>query len=144
MVAPLVLALIDPISRLIDKLIPDKEAAAKAKLDLLREENQQELQALQLALQADTNQTEINKVEAAGGNLFVAGWRPFIGWTCGGAFAYKFVLQPFLIFIMVAAHSSFNPALLPVIDWSEMSTVLLGLLGLSGMRTIEKIKGAEK
>lgn len=134
---PAWLALIDPIGKLIDKLIPDPQAAAQAKLDLMKEENQQALQEMQLALQADTNQTEINKVEAAHDNLFVAGWRPFIGWVCGVAFAYHFILQPLIAFILAARGVTFD---LPDFDMSELSTVLMGMLGLGGLRTIEKVK----
>ena len=106
---------------------------------------QQKLQAQQALMQGlsqwDSQQTSINAVEAANNSLFVAGWRPFIGWTCGAAFAYKFILQPFLVFILIACGSKFDVKLLPVLDWSELSMVLMGLLGLGGMRTFEKVSG---
>lgn len=105
----------------------------------------QKLQAQQELMQSlhqwDADQTAINAVEAQNANIFVSGWRPFIGWVCGFAFAYKFVLQPFLVFILIACGSNFDIKLLPVLDWGEMSTVLLGLLGLGGLRTFEKLKG---
>lgn len=88
----------------------------------------------------DSQQTAIDAAEAANSNLFVSGWRPALGWTCALAFAYKFVLQPFLVFGMVAAGSHFDYKMLPTLDWSEMSTVMFGMLGLGGMRTLEKIK----
>lgn len=89
----------------------------------------------------DSQQTAIDIEEAKSSSLFVAGWRPFIGWTCGAAFAYKFVVQPFLVFIIMASGSHFDWHTLPVLDWAEMSSVVFGLLGLSGMKTFEKVKG---
>ena len=89
----------------------------------------------------DSQQNQINAVEAANSNVFVSGWRPFIGWVCGAAFAYKFILQPFIVFILLACGSKIDPSDLPVLDWAEMSTVLFGLLGLGGLKTFEKIKG---
>lgn len=106
---------------------------------------QQKLEAQQQLMQSlmawDAQQTQINAVEAANTNLFVAGWRPALGWTCALAFAYKFVLQPFLVFIIVAFGVKFDIKLLPALDWAEMSTVMFGMLGLAGARTFEKVKG---
>ncbi len=97
-----------------------------------------ELAQLDAELKLATGQLEVNKAEAASTSLFVSGWRPFIGWTCGAAFAYKFVLAPAGAFAMAAAGHAIN---LPVLDFTEMSTILLGMLGLGGLRTIEKVKG---
>ncbi len=133
------LALIDPISRLIDKIIPDKQAAAQAKLDMMKEENAFALAEIQAAVTLDTGQMNINVEEAKSDNLFVAGWRPAIGWSCALAFAYKFIIQPFMVFVLVASGSSINPAILPVLDWAEMTPVLMGMLGLGYLRTKEKL-----
>lgn len=86
----------------------------------------------------DSQQTQINAVEAANSNLFVSGWRPFIGWTCGVAYAYAFVLQPLMTFGFTAFG---HPVTLPTLGLAELSPVLLGMLGLGGMRTFEKMKG---
>lgn len=137
---PVWLELIGPISKLLDKLIPDPEARDKAKLELMKEENSQYLQELQLAAQGDANQAEINKVEAASSSLFVSGWRPFMGWVCGMAFAYHFVLQPLLAFILANTGHKVD---LPVFDMGTLSTVLMGMLGLGGLRTIEKVRGTK-
>lgn len=106
---------------------------------------QQKLEAQQALMQGlsqwDSQQTSIDAVEAANNSLFVAGARPFILWICGFAVAYKFVLQPFLVFILVAFHSDFNIKLLPSIDWPELSSLMFGMLGLSGMRSYEKMQG---
>jgi hypothetical protein len=130
--------LIEPISALLDKLIPDPDARAKAQGELLKSEREAELEALRLALQADSAQTQINAGEAAHEALFVAGWRPFIGWVCGVAFAYHFVAQPFLAFA-IAATSGKAPAL-PQFDMETLTTVLMGMLGLGSLRTLEKIR----
>jgi hypothetical protein len=103
---------------------PDKSAAEQAQLAA--------------AVQLVQGQLEINKVEAGNPSLFVAGPRPFIMWVCGFAFAYKFILAPAAAFTLTALG---HPIVLPVLDFTEMSTVLMGLLGLGGLRTVEKIKG---
>jgi len=87
-------------------------------------------------------QIELNKVEAQSASLFVAGWRPAVGWVCVSAYAYNFVLQPFFTFILLASGVSLPP--LPILDWSELGLVLFGMLGLGGMRTFEKFKGVTK
>jgi Holin of 3TMs, for gene-transfer release len=111
-------------------------------------QKQTELAELQLNIQATLEnkiqdaisaQIEVNKQEAASPSLFVAGWRPWIGWTCGMAFAWAFVLQPLLTFALAAAGHKMD---LPTLDLSQMMPVLLGMLGLGAMRTYEKIQGA--
>ena len=126
---------------LINRFFPDPAQAAAAQLELLKMAQTGEL--AQLAADADIAKAQIavNQAEAASGSLFVAGWRPFIGWTCGAAFAYKFVLAPAVAFGMTAAG---HPIELPVLDFTEMSTVLLGMLGIGGLRTLEKLKGVTK
>ena len=83
-------------------------------------------------------QTKINAVEAQHRTLFVAGWRPFIGWICGVALAYNFVIRD--LFIWVTQTTEAPPAL----QMDHLMTVLLGMLGLGGLRTYEKIKGKDK
>ena len=82
-------------------------------------------------------QTKINLAEASHRTLFVAGWRPFIGWTCGLALAYHFILQPILSLILVISGITVD---LPEFDMSSLMTVLMGMLGLGGLRTYEKVK----
>ncbi len=137
---PVWLALVPAISQLLDRIIPDPDARAKAKLELIKEENVQALEQMRLALQADQSQTQIDEAEAQNPNLFVSGWRPFIGWVCGVAFGYHFVLQPLLAFLI--ANSGGNVKL-PAFDMQELTTVLMGMLGLGGLRTIEKIKNVD-
>lgn len=129
--------LIDPLSRLLDKLIPDPEARAHAQLELMKSSRGMDIEELRLAIAADSAQTAINQQEAANPNLFVSGWRPFIGWVCGVAFAYHFILQPLLAFA-IANHG--GEVKLPAFEMQELSTVLMGILGLGGLRTIEKLR----
>ena len=81
-------------------------------------------------------QLEVNKVEAGQTGLLVR-WRPFLGWVLSLAFAYHFVLQPFLVFALAANGIVVE---LPQFDMGTMPTVLMGMLGMAGMRTYEKVK----
>lgn len=128
-------ALIGPVSTLLDKFIPDAGEKARLAHEIA---TMAEKQAHELALA----QIEVNKLEAASGSIFKGGWRPFIGWTCGVAFAYHFVLQPLMIFVAIAAGVQLPE--LPEFDMMSLMTVLGGLLGLGGLRTFEKYKGVSK
>jgi len=77
-------------------------------------------------------QGEINKIEAQHRTIFVAGWRPFIGWVCGVALAYNFVLRDLLIWFIGPEQVP------PALQMEHLMTVLIGMLGLGGMRTFEK------
>lgn len=133
--------LIPVLANLLDKILPDPKAAADAKLKVMEMAQQGELAQLDADVKLATGQQEVNKVEAGSTSLFVAGWRPAVGWTCAAAFAFKFVGGPVLV--MVASYFGHNVTL-PEFDYSEMSTILLGMLGLGGLRTAEKIKGVSK
>ena len=112
--------------KLIDKLIPDPAARDAARFELLKLQQSGELAAM-LA------QTDVNKVEAASGSVFVAGWRPAIGWVCALAMCYQYLLRPFLV--------AFNPVLaFPGLD-DNLWQLLAGMLGLGGLRTFEKLNG---
>lgn len=124
--------------KLVDRLFPDAKAADAAKLELLKMQQVGDLAQMNADLQLSLGQIEVNKVEAANASVYVSGWRPAVGWTCAAAFAYKFVLAPFIVLGLTAAGHAIS---LPVLDFTEMSTILLGMLGLGGMRTVEKIKG---
>jgi hypothetical protein len=136
---PILDAVLPLIGKIFDRVLPDPVAAADAKLKLMALVQNGELEALHADTQLALGQIDVNKTEAASSSIFVSGWRPFIGWTCGGALAYKFILQPLLVFAFTAFG---HPITLPVLDFAEMSTVLMGMLGLGGMRTYEKVKGA--
>lgn len=131
-------SLIPLLGGLLDKFFPDPAVANDAKLKLMQMAQNGELAQLDADLKLATGQMEVNKVEAASANLFVSGWRPAIGWICGAAFAFKFVVGPTAVVLMAMAG---HPITLPVFDFTEMSTILLGMLGLGGLRTVEKVKG---
>jgi hypothetical protein len=127
--------LIGPVTGLLDKVIEDKDQKAQLAHEIatMSERHAQELAKGQL---------EINKAEAASGSIFKGGWRPFIGWVCGVAFAYHFILQPVLVFGVTAAGVALPD--LPEFDMATLMPVLMGMLGLGGLRTIEKAKGIAK
>jgi hypothetical protein len=128
-------ALIGPVTGLLDKFIEDKDQKAKLAHEIatMSEKHAQELAKGQL---------EVNKVEAGHRSRFVAGWRPFIGWICGAALAWHFVAAPLLTFVF--AYLGADLPQLPVFDMDALMTVLLGMLGLGGLRTFEKAKGLSK
>jgi hypothetical protein len=90
----------------------------------------------------DERQVEVNKVEAANASVFVAGWRPFAGWVCGAGLAYTFILRPLLPWF-VNLFGATVPEL-PAIDGDALMTLLLGMLGLGGLRSFDKVKGTAK
>jgi hypothetical protein len=128
--------------KLIDRLWPDKEAQAKeralAELELWKltqvERMADKANEVELALA----QINVNSEEAKSANVFVSGWRPFIGWTCGFSFAYAFFVGPIITQVSSAYGFSFP---LPPVDMGNMMYVLGGMLGLGGLRTFEKVKG---
>lgn len=124
--------------KVIDRLWPDPAQAASAKLELLKMQQSGELAQLTADTEVMKAQIAVNQAEAGSPSIFVSGWRPAVGWCCAAAFAYKFTLAPAVAFILAALG---HPVDLPVLDFTEMSTVLLGMLGLSGLRSIEKVKG---
>lgn len=134
-----ILDFIPLLGNIIDRILPDPKVAADAKLEMMKMVQNGQLEELHAETQLAQGQQDIDKVEAANTNIFVSGWRPFIGWICGSAMAYKFVLAPLLAFVFAAFGHPLN---LPTLDYAEMSTVLMGMLGLGGMRTYEKVKGA--
>jgi|TARA_B110000037_G_scaffold62135_1_gene76002 hypothetical protein len=114
-------SLIKPITSILDKVIEDKDTKNNIAFELatMAERHAQELSKGQL---------EVNKVEAAHKSLFVSGWRPAIGWICGLALLYSTILAPILgIWFIV-----------PPVDSSLLTSVLMGMLGLGAMRSYEK------
>lgn len=128
-------SLIGPVTGLLDKVVEDKDTknALAHEIATLAEKQ---------AHEAAMAQVEVNKAEASHRSIFVAGWRPFIGWICGIALAYHFVLAPFILFGVSIAGVEIPT--LPTFDMDSLMTVLLGMLGLGGLRTYEKSKGLTK
>ena len=116
--------------KVLDKFVEDKDLKAK-----LEHEMEMQLHNANLA------QIEINKAEATHKSIFVAGWRPACGWICSIALLYHFVIQPIIVFGLSTAGYSYD---LPSFDMSSLMTVLMGMLGLGGLRSFEKSKNLTK
>jgi len=109
-------------------------------------ETDEERKAAQLLLtkvrqEPDKWQAEINKIEAGHRSLFVAGWRPFIGWVCGLGLAWKFVIAPLCLYV---ASLMGKAGVLPDINAGELIPLVMALLGLGSMRSWEKKSGLTK
>lgn len=126
---------------LAEKIWPDPNERAKRQAELFELQQKGDFKQIDAMLAAASGQTDINKQEAGSNFLFVAGWRPFVGWVCGSALAYNYILQPLLQFGIVASGVELNIASLPILNSGELMTVLLGMLGLGGLRTYEKTLG---
>tara|TARA_X000001382_G_scaffold99946_2_gene74484 strand:- start:461 stop:832 length:372 start_codon:yes stop_codon:yes gene_type:complete len=111
--------LIDKVSDNVDRFTLDKQEKAE------------------LIAEINKAQMEVNKVEAGHNSIFVSGWRPFTGWICATALGYHFILQPLLAFVLYANGIE---VVLPVFDMGTLTTILLGMLGLGGMRSLEKVQ----
>jgi len=133
----LVKMVLGPILDGILRLIPDKTARAEAK-------EQFEGQILTAMTSLVEGQLRINEKEAAHGSIFVAGWRPAIGWICGFALAWNFIVQPLLLYVAWIIPEGAALADAPKLETGELMTVLLGMLGLGGLRTYEKVIGVAR
>ena len=127
--------LVDPVSDILGKVVEDKDQKARLAHEIatMAERHAQELAK---------GQIDINKEEAKSRNIFIAGWRPFVGWTCGLALFWHFLGLPVTLFVTGWFNLQHPP--LPEFDMQSLMTVLLGMLGLGGMRTFEKFKGITK
>lgn len=122
---------------LIDKIvarIPDPAARERASLDMQAE-------LLKAAVAESQGQAEINKVEAAHSSIFIAGWRPFIGWVGGISLAYKFLVHPFLSWFLAIVGVS-TP--LPAPDTEAMMALVTAMLGVAAARSFDKWKGTSR
>lgn len=139
MAAVLLPGLLEIAGKIFDRVIPDKAAAERAKSEFFAAAQTQEFQLM-------LEQIKVNVVEATNTNWFVAGWRPFIGWICGVALAYTYILLPFLQFLVFTFGTTTminTLARLPKLELSDLMPILIGMLGLGVMRTYEKSKGVE-
>jgi len=127
-------SLVGPVTGLLDKFIEDKDVKNKLAHEVatMSERHAQELAK---------GQMEINKTEAAHKSLFVAGWRPAVGWTCCLGMASNFLLIPMANFVLALTGSAI---VVPLLDTGEMMPVLMGMLGLGAMRTYEKKQGVQR
>lgn len=128
------LPLFGPLVERIVGLIPDPQAQAKAKAEALQ-------QIMEFAGRADAAQLAVNKAEAESGNLFVAGWRPFVGWVCAAGCAWNWIGLQLGLFVAAAVG---RPLAVSPLDLTEMLPLLLGMLGMGGLRTFEKVQGVSR
>jgi len=126
----------------VGKVAGDLITTDKEKMEMEIEQRKLDLEEKKLDMAGDMAQIEVNKAEAQSSSFFVSGWRPFIGWVCGAAVAWNWIGLKMLVFF-AAYFGHPIPALAPA-DLGEMMPVLMGMLGLGGLRTIEKINGVSK
>lgn len=129
-------------SKVIDKLWPDPAQRDAAKLELLKMQQNGELAQLTAETELAKAQLAVNAEEAKSSSVFVSGWRPAVGWVCVLGLTYTFLIRPVL-----AWASGFATPPMPVpppLDMGDLLTLLLGMLGLGGLRTAEKFKGVAR
>lgn len=128
---PLISALLPGLFKIVERFLPEDPAKAQEmQMELIKQINQ-----------LDMSQMEVNKTEAGNPSVFVSGWRPFIGWVCGAALAMNFLLFPLLEW---ACALYGNPVKFPTLEMTELIGILMGMLGMGGLRTFEKIKGVAR
>jgi hypothetical protein len=123
------------ISGIINRIWPDPTEEQKAQLEQFKTSVSLEMAVIQA-------QADINKIEAANPNLFVSGWRPFVGWSCGISVVYAGIISPFAQFIAAVFFGYTGE--FPILDTSLTAQILIGMLGLAGMRSFEKSKGVSR
>lgn len=131
-------ALVSMLPGILDKIIPDPAAAADAKLKAIELAQRGELATLDADLRLMLAQADINKAEAST-DLFRGGWRPACGWVCAAGLAYTFLLRPVLPWLASLAGADVQA--MPEIDTDTLMVLLTGMLGLGGLRTVERIRG---
>lgn len=127
-------SLLPMLGEVLDRVIPDKAEAAKARLEM-------EAKLLEAATAQAGQQAAINQVEAASSNIFVAGWRPFIGWVCGAGLAWAFIVAPLASWLLIVLEVKQT---LPRIEIEYLLEMVVAMLGLGGLRTFEKLKGVAR
>lgn len=131
----------DLATHILDRFVPDPAQKAAAALEILKAQQAGEFKQIDADLQAMQAQMDVNKVEAGSSNLFVSGWRPFIGWTCGGALFSQYIIRPWVQWVCVFLGHPIPQ--LPGID-DQLWQLLGAMLGMGGLRTFEKLKGVAK
>ena len=139
---------LDPLSNIltlagtvIDKIFPDKNEAEKAKVRMAELAIQGQLEDLKAQIQLLIGQMAINQEESKSNSVFVAGWRPFIGWVCGSAMAYYYILQPFLVWAFEVFSVQTG---MPKLDTGDLMMILMGMLGLGAFRSYDKTQEIKK
>jgi len=128
------------VGKIIDRAWPDPAQKAQIALELEQMRQAGEFKLIDDELERSRQQTDVNKVEAASPDRFVAGWRPFIGWTCGAALGWHYIGRPLGDWVVLLTG---NTAQIPAVELGDLVIILLGMLGLGGMRSTEKIMGTK-
>jgi hypothetical protein len=130
----------EPIIAIINKVVPDKAAAAAAVATLNQLQLQGSLSDELLQLQSVTSaQSDVDKVEAASASVWVSGWRPYVGWVCGTGLAISCIIAPLCTWLSTLAG---HPVVFPALNDPLLQSTLAGMLGLGHItRTVEKIQG---
>jgi len=121
---------------IIDKVlsfIPNPAEKAKARLEM-------ESALLQAAIKSETDQRDINKIEAGSASMFVAGWRPAVGWLCVAVLAATWLIYPLASWAVAICGGALPPS--PELGNADTQSLLYALLGIGSLRTIEKVTGA--
>lgn len=129
--------IVGPVLDIVNKLIPDPVAKAQAQIQLLQLQQNETFKEIDAQLAASAQQTDTNKVEATSSSLFVAGWRPAVGWVCAGGLAYQYLVDPLFSWFALIVHWPVPPTL----DMQTLITMLGGLLGFGAMRSYDKKNG---
>lgn len=136
------LAALPILGNLLDKVLPDAEAKAKAQLELAKLAQDGEFKALDVQLQVNLAQAKINEIEAASSNPMAATWRPAAGWVCVLALGYEFLLRPILPWALTVAQVPGVPHL-PSLD-AVLWELVFAMLGIGGMRSYERSQRVSK
>lgn len=126
-------------SKIIDKLWPDKVEAERAKIELFKLTQQGEFKELEAELEKARMQVAVNVEEARSGSNFRGGWRPFVGWVCGLGLLYSVLLQPLITALIQTFVPGYAQYKMPNVETEVLITLLLGMLGLGGYRTFERV-----
>lgn len=123
--------LLPMLGEVLDRVVPDQASAAKARVEM-------EAKLLEAATAQAAQQAATNQVEAGHRSIFVAGWRPFIGWVCGAGLAWAFLLAPMLAWMLPLAGIA---TVMPVLQVDHLMELIVAMLGLGALRSFEKVKG---
>lgn len=127
--------------KVLDKIFPDPVARDAAKLELFKAQQAGELAELTAQWDNAKAQAAVNQVEAGSPSLFVSGWRPAVGWCCAAALMFQYIARPLIQWAGAISGHPLPP--LPGID-DNLWQLMLGMLGLGGLRTFERVKGVAK
>lgn len=130
-------ALLPILGSVLDKVFPDANAAADAKLKVMEMAQKGELAALDADVKLAMGQLEVNKAEAASGNKYASSWRPTIGYICAAGLGYNFLVYPMFCWGAALWFPEVTP---PVLVTDSLMELVIGMLGLAGLRTFEKVR----